>query len=175
MWKQNAQDYPNIFDKSIQKDMKIIIDFLEKDIDLKNKTVLDIGCGNGNFSLLIANKVKNIVAIDSSQSMLDELNKIAKELNITNISTVNSSWDTFNSSSKFDLVVALFTPAIKNDESFEKIMLKTNTGILYGRFSKNDIDICEKIKKEYNTQIKYNKFSLPYKHHSYLSFPTSTI
>ena len=172
MWKENATDYPNIYDKSIQKDMGTIIEFLEKNIDLKDKTILDIGCGNGNFSLLISNKVKSIVALDISSSMLDELNKIAKKENITNIKTINSKWEDYNIVENFDLIIGLFTPAIQNNNDFKKIMDKAKDGILYGRFYQNSIDICESIKKEYNIIDDESSFKLPFLKYKQISFPT---
>ena len=54
----------------------------------ENDTVLDVGCGEGSITVPLAKKVKKVTGIDSSQKMLEYLEKRAKENNADNIETV---------------------------------------------------------------------------------------
>lgn len=48
---------------------------LRQTTKLSGKIVLDFGCGTGQLSQLMANKAKQIVALDSSEAMIEELEK----------------------------------------------------------------------------------------------------
>jgi len=62
--------------------------FKEKLLELsgENKTVLDVGCADGRFTLSIAPYFKKVVAIDMSKGMLNAATKLQKEKTITNVS-----------------------------------------------------------------------------------------
>ena len=49
--------------------------FLLKQLTLKCKTILDIGCGTGEFSRLLAKRASRVIAIDLSPNMIE----VAKE------------------------------------------------------------------------------------------------
>ncbi|HEY8500023.1 MAG TPA: methyltransferase domain-containing protein [Clostridia bacterium] len=78
-WEEISSQY---YDSSI---INKIIDsgFLKEDM-----TVLDYGAGDGFISRGIASCVRKIIAMDTSSSMLDELERKAKSQGITNILTV---------------------------------------------------------------------------------------
>ncbi len=50
-------------------------------------TVIDFGCGSGLMTLQLANQVKSVVAMDTSQGMLDVLTTNLKEAGIDNVTT----------------------------------------------------------------------------------------
>lgn len=50
---------------------------LTKTVDLTNKHVLDFGCGTGLLTQKISPLVKDIVALDSSEGMIEQLDKKA--------------------------------------------------------------------------------------------------
>jgi ubiquinone/menaquinone biosynthesis C-methylase UbiE len=54
----------------------------------KNDIVLDVGCGEGYVTIPIAKRVKKVIGLDSSEKMLEYLEKRADENNIDNIETV---------------------------------------------------------------------------------------
>lgn len=67
-------------------------EFIEK-IDFSDaKSILDIGCGPGTIALNVASKVKDIYALDYSTSMLECVEDICKNTDITNVKTINASW-----------------------------------------------------------------------------------
>lgn len=56
-------------------------------------TVLDVGCGPGTLALPLARQTKKVTALDFSQAMLDELQRLAAENGLTNINTMQASWE----------------------------------------------------------------------------------
>ncbi len=52
-----------------------------------NHKVLDVACGPGTVSLLLAKSVKEITALDFSSKMIESLNKSLSDRNITNVKT----------------------------------------------------------------------------------------
>jgi len=56
-------------------------------------TVLDVGCGSGTLALPIAGQVRSVTAVDFSAGMLSALTELAAEADITNIRTIQASWE----------------------------------------------------------------------------------
>lgn len=54
--------------------------------------ILDIGCGPGTLALPLAERVREVTAVDFSQAMLAELEKQAAARKLANIRTVQASW-----------------------------------------------------------------------------------
>ncbi|MFA5460952.1 MAG: methyltransferase domain-containing protein, partial [Sulfurimonas sp.] len=59
-------------------------DFISRMDISKNDTVLDIGCGPGTLAIPLAKMVKEVIAIDFSAQMLEELEAYAAREGITN-------------------------------------------------------------------------------------------
>jgi SAM-dependent methyltransferase len=56
-------------------------------------TVLDVGCGSGTLALPIARQVRSVTAVDFSAGMLSALTEMATQADITNIRTIQASWE----------------------------------------------------------------------------------
>ena len=70
-------------------------------------SVLDVGCGVGNLSLLLAKSIECVYALDYSQGMLDTLAFNAKTQNLQNIQMLKKSWrDSWDDVPKADIVIA---------------------------------------------------------------------
>ena len=89
--------------------------------------VLDIGCGTGSYSLVLADKVKTVTGIDLSPGMI----KVAKGKKISekkdNVRFLEMDWEKINleevfGEEKFDLVIAHMTPAVADAGTFEKML-----------------------------------------------------
>ncbi|WP_432408993.1 class I SAM-dependent methyltransferase [Wukongibacter sp. M2B1] len=59
----------------------------------KNKTIIEIGCGTGKFTLPIASHSKSVLAIDFSKDMLSVLEEKLEDYNISNIITKHGKWE----------------------------------------------------------------------------------
>jgi len=91
---------------------------LKKHISFKNKSVLDIGCGNGDFLILCSfiEKASNCLGLDSAQGKGSEKNvfKIFQQninlLNLNNVKYVKSDIFEYDSENKqFDIITANFS------------------------------------------------------------------
>ena len=68
---------------------------------------LDLGCGSGVFSVVLAKKSKAVVAVDASSSMLQNSRKKAKSLGLKNISFLQANIESLHLilDQKFDIVI----------------------------------------------------------------------
>ncbi len=69
------QDLPYLFESESEK----VIPLLEH---IKNKKILDLGCGTGRYSITLAKKGAIVTAIDFSEEMLAVAKKNAKKENV---------------------------------------------------------------------------------------------
>lgn len=97
MYSSSEQDVRQFFEKIADKweeissgiyDHSIINKLIDSGLLNKDMTVLDYGSGDGFISRGIASHVGKIIAMDMSGSMLDELERKAKQQGIANILTV---------------------------------------------------------------------------------------
>ncbi len=109
-------------------------------------TLLDIGCGVGNISLIAAKKLKRVYSLDFSAVMLKYLNEEAEKRNIKNIKTINLSWEeSWKDVPKCDIIIASRSMEVKNmQEALEKINEKANKKVYLtykvgGSFLNDDI------------------------------------
>lgn len=58
----------------------------------RSHTLIDVGAGTGRFSLAIAPRVGEVVAVDPSRSMLAALTRDSRRLGVDNIRTVERRW-----------------------------------------------------------------------------------
>lgn len=106
----------------------------------KNRTILDLGCGLGEFSigLLMRYKPKKVIALDISEVAIKKIKKIATDLKISDkmefqvaeISDVNKLADS-------NFIVGLgFIDYLKPDQLIHLFKLIGNTPFLFSYFEK---------------------------------------
>lgn len=88
------------------------------------KEVLEIGCGTGNFTVLMARYSKRILGVDFSAAMLDELKKRAEQEGLTNIDMVNAKWEDYIPEQKPDYIVSV--NSLYRIRDMEAALLKMN-------------------------------------------------
>lgn len=64
--------HPDVFPPQMTFSTKILLDFISE-MDLKNKSFLELGCGSGIISLLASKKGAKVTASDINQTALDYL------------------------------------------------------------------------------------------------------
>ena len=105
--------------------------------DLRNKKILDVGCGNGVISLEYAKK-NNLTLIDISSNMLDLAKANAQSKRIDNINYYLGSIEEFDSPEKYDAIIAiglLSHVSSINDTIVKLKSLLNNDGNLIIQFS----------------------------------------
>lgn len=103
------------------------IGFLEDaGIMVEGLKILDIGCGPGTLSLPLARAGADVTSLDISSGMLEELSRTAKKEGLSIKTIVQSWWDAdigrLGLKKKFDLVIGSMTPALKDAETFDRMM-----------------------------------------------------
>jgi len=82
-------------------------DFISRMEFSGDEVILDIGCGPGALSIPLAKRVKEVIAIDFSERMLEELEAYAAREGVTNIKTYHIGWkDDWSALPPVDIVVA---------------------------------------------------------------------
>lgn len=103
----------------------IIENYFNSDKDLKNKKVLDLGTGSGNFEILFHNKFKYIVGADYNDEALEFLKSKLSENNITNVELIISDFTKFKTDifkDKFDYIILVDVIEHFKVESAKKLL-----------------------------------------------------
>jgi len=104
-----------------------VINFLKKhNVLRKNMSILDIGCGPGNFSIPLAKMGARVTALDPALNMLEILEQEIKEKNIQNIKVAQGLWEEIDIhqmgwQKKYDLVFASQSPGLRDIETLQKM------------------------------------------------------
>ncbi|WP_411767157.1 methyltransferase [Winogradskyella sp. A3E31] len=94
---------PGVFPPHYTLSTKILLDYL-KQLDLKNKTVLELGCGSGIISLFAASKEAIVTASDINTVALEALDE-ASEKNRLQLEIINSDFFNNIANQSFDYVM----------------------------------------------------------------------
>lgn len=82
--------------------------FLLKQLPSQCKTALDIGCGTGEFSRLLAKRVERVVAIDLSPNMIEVAKQRSKQFSNIDFQVADVlQWELL--AKQFDLIVSIAT------------------------------------------------------------------
>jgi ubiquinone/menaquinone biosynthesis C-methylase UbiE len=123
------------------------LEFLkESTINLKNKTVLDVGCGTGNITAKIASVAQHVHGIDASKNMIEYAQK--QNQNSHNLSFEHCFAEDFTTIAPYDAALAFFSLHwVENKEdAIEKInhALKINGdffGAITTQYESEPLDI----------------------------------
>lgn len=105
-------------------------DFMSR-MDLQgDEVVLDIGCGPGTLAIPLAKKVKQVIAIDFSKKMLDELESFAAKEGVDNIKTYHLGWeDDWSVLPEVDICVASRSMEVYDiQKALEKMNMQSRKG-----------------------------------------------
>ncbi len=88
--------------------------------NLKNKEILDLGCGTGRHTLKLAKK-NNVTAVDLSKEMLDLARKKAQTEKLK-VDFYKIDFSKFKSKKKFDLIISMLV--LDHIENLKKVLDK---------------------------------------------------
>ena len=94
---------PEVFPPHYTLSTKILLDYL-KPLELKNKTILELGCGSGIISLYVASKGAVVTASDINTKALEALQRAALK-NKQDLNIINSDLFDKISDPSFDYII----------------------------------------------------------------------
>ena len=145
-WDKKAKNYSRYSDSDDTLESMICQHISDMDIDFSDKSVLDIGCGTGVYTLRVAQKASRVDALDFSKGMLEVLELDAEDLGIDNIQLHHSTWDDYKlPSHKYDIALCTMSPALKIAKDYEKMTLSAKTKIYLGWGGKRGADLMEQL------------------------------
>ncbi|EAJ6135994.1 class I SAM-dependent methyltransferase [Campylobacter lari] len=152
LWNKKAKSYarynPNL--NEIQKATFAKLGFLQ------GKSVVDIGCGSGVWTLHLAQKAKSVLGVDSSSTMLEILQEDAKTHAISNIKTLNLDFENFykNNNIKFDLAFLSMSSALQNEKDYKAFLSLASKKVYLGWASRRKSSFLDPIFEHFNTHFK---------------------
>jgi 2-polyprenyl-3-methyl-5-hydroxy-6-metoxy-1,4-benzoquinol methylase len=111
--------------------------------DLTDKKVLDIGCGSGRISFLLAKKGANVTGVDYSQNMINLAKKYQTTQDLPNIEFIHGDLEQFSPDKKYDISIAL--GVVDYVDNAKEFLSKTN------KLTKNKSIVSFHIKYSYNS------------------------
>lgn len=120
IWNKKSSKYPRFSRQLKIFQEAFFINLKDFGVDFNDKSVVDIGCGTGVYTLHIAKMSKQITGVDSSNAMLKLLCDDAKDNEIKNVKTINSTWESFMPTKCYDIAISTMSPAISSIDDFVK-------------------------------------------------------
>ena len=142
-WDKKAKNYSRYSEDKERFENRIFTALSSLHVKFQNKTLLDIGCGTGVYTLHLAKKCLHVDGIDSSKEMLELLNEDAKTIGLSNITTQVTIWSDFEPTTKYDFALCTMSPALRDKEDFEKMDNCAKTKIYLGWAGKRDSNILD--------------------------------
>ncbi len=152
-WNKRADNFQkNVMGKKGDKRVSRVLSWLEKQgVELAGKRVLDIGAGPGAFTLAIAQRCREVVALEPAGAMVEYLNSEIKNNGLENVRVIQEAWeevelDKEGLAGAFDLVFASMSPGINNLETIEKAFVCSKEYFYYSSFAgKRESDMLKKL------------------------------
>lgn len=122
MWDQKQKNYPKFDPNDCEFEKNILAICNEFGVDFANKTILEVGCGTGKYTMLLAENATRVDALDFSKNMLKSLEKSAQQYGLSGkINCILADFSTFNTKEKYDVLFAAMTPAISSEFDYSKL------------------------------------------------------
>ncbi|EAK0847616.1 class I SAM-dependent methyltransferase [Campylobacter lari] len=152
LWNKKAKSYTR-YNHSLNEIQKATFAKLGS---LQGKSVVDIGCGSGVWTLHLAQKAKSVLGVDSSSAMLEILQEDAKTHAISNIKTLNLDFENFykNNNAKFDLAFLSMSPALQNEKDYKAFLSLASKKVYLGWASRRKSSFLDPIFEHFNTHFK---------------------
>jgi ubiquinone/menaquinone biosynthesis C-methylase UbiE len=97
--KKSFQDKLEAYVHQIQKELLALVDEEDK--------IIEIGPGWGHYTFKIAQKVKELTCVDSSESILHYLEAGARHYQLSNINFIHGKWEACQLEKRYDVVFGI--------------------------------------------------------------------
>ncbi|HEC1539665.1 TPA: class I SAM-dependent methyltransferase [Campylobacter upsaliensis] len=155
LWDKKAKNYARFSPTLNTIQRQSFEEFQKLGLDFKDKSVIDIGCGTGVWTLHLAHEAKNLLALDNSKAMLAILQEDASKLGLGNIKSVNLSFEDFmreNANLRFDIAFLSMSPALQNDYKHFLNLAQKKIYLAWADLRKSDF--LDPIFKHFKTEFK---------------------
>ena len=130
-----------------------IIEYLMSEGLLCGGTILDIGCGTGQYTIPFAKNSAKVTALDMSPKMIEVLRRRVDAEKSSHIEIVQAMWEDYHTEEKFDMVFASMCPAVCDEESLLKMESMSSRwcvliGPALGSFAKNRTELRAKLMEQ---------------------------
>ena len=155
IWDKKAKQYGRFSKNLTSFQQNIFTKIAQRGLSFQEKSILDIGCGTGVYTLHLALLANKITALDFSQEMLDILAIDAKMQNLENkITFTCKDWQTYDKDARFDIIFSSMSPAFKNDEDFEKMHNSAKESCIYlGWGGKRESELLDAVFKAHHLTL----------------------
>lgn len=145
-WNQKQKNYPR-FDIDDCKFEQDIIKCVKKwGVVFEGKSIIDIGCGTGKYTILLAKEAKGIDAIDFSDKMLEILCEDAKKMKLEHkINPICQDFNDFSQDKRYDIAISTMSPAIFSKNEYEKMNSLATKKVYLGWGGKRESKITNAI------------------------------
>lgn len=111
-----------------QNYINAITDFIDS-FDLDSKNVLEIGCGIGLITKVLASKAYAVTSVDLSIDMINRAKSYLEKQMVTNVNFVNAFFQDFQSSEKYDMIVCSLVLTHNLGENMRKDFIEKMKGL----------------------------------------------
>lgn len=121
----STKEYLDLYKHRDENDASRALDLILKQVRIpKNSSVLDLACGNGRHSLLLAKRGFNVTGIDLSKYLISEAKKKGYKQKAGSVKYEVKDMRNFSYPGQFDLIVNLFTSFgyFENDSENYKVI-----------------------------------------------------
>jgi len=126
-WEWMALKYPLPFEEKMLADTSRIISLVKsKGVEIRNASILDIGCGTGIYTLPLAREASMVAGLDNSERMISRMKDVISSNSIKNVQAVKLSWKEADISAlgfekAFDITWISMSQAVQTQQDFEKM------------------------------------------------------
>jgi len=103
----NWHRFSKVYDKTMGLLEGIVDNDVTECLSLKNKTVLEVGCGTGRLAIKISKSAKKVIAVDSCKELINIAKR--KAINLDNIQFKNLSIENYKTCHEnVDIIISTF-------------------------------------------------------------------
>jgi ubiquinone/menaquinone biosynthesis C-methylase UbiE len=159
-WDREARSYNMKAEKYKERYHKLAQYIIDLTNPMKTDVIMEIGVGTGVISLLLAPKVKKVIAIDISKEMLRITKEKAMKTGISNIEFVRGTFHNPGIAEKVDIIITIDSLHCTTDGNYKKRAIEIMHGHLkdQGKIFLEDEMIVydqETLKKKTDQIIRY--------------------
>jgi len=119
-WDREARSYNMKAEKYKERYHKLAQYIIDLTNPMKTDVIMEIGVGTGVISLLLAPKVKKVIAIDISKEMLRITKEKAMKTGISNIEFVRGTFHNPGITEKVDIIITIDSLHCTTDGNYKK-------------------------------------------------------